>query len=249
MKRIVGTSYSLGIAHFKLRNEGSYFGIIWYLLNPILMFILLLAVFSERLGNDIDNYPLYLLLGIIMFNFFQAITSESTKVIRRDRGMIRSIRFPHESLIGSIVIVALFSHFFETIVMIIFLLIFDLSLFGLLFYPLIILLFSLFSLGVSLILSSIAVYFVDLDNLWSFGMKLLWLATPIFYSIPDSGGLYLMNLINPLYYFITLSRHIIVYHELPPSWILIGTLGFTIISLVMGLIIFKMISKKFAEMV
>lgn len=247
--RILGTSYSLGIAHFKLRNEGSYLGILWYLLNPILMFLLLLTIFSERLGNDIDNYPLYLLLGIIMFNFFQAVTAESTKVIRRDRGVIRSIKFPLESLIGSIVLVAVFSHFFEAMILVLFLLIFELPLIGLLAYPIVLLVFSIFLLGISLILSSIAVYFVDLDNIWAFATKLLWLATPIFYSIDSGEALYMLNLVNPLYYFITVSRYMVVYHELPPLWMALVTILFTAISITAGMWTFKISSKKFAEMV
>jgi ABC-type polysaccharide/polyol phosphate export permease len=248
-KRILGTSYSLGIAHFKLRNEGSYLGIFWYLLNPVLMFLLLLAIFSKSLGNDIENYPLYLLLGIIMFNFFQAVTSESTKILRRDRGLLRTIKFPHESLIGSIVLVAIFSHLFEMMILVIFLLIFKLPLVGLLLYPVILLVYSIFCLGVSLILSSIAVYFVDLDNIWIFASRLLWLATPIFYENEIGSNLDLFNRINPLYYFITLTRYLVVYNKVPPYLIIAGTLGFTLVSILYGLLIFKRMSRKFAEMV
>jgi len=249
IRRILGTSYSLGVSHFKLRNEGSYLGIFWYLLNPILMFILLLAIFSKSLGSEIENYPLYLLLGIIMFNFFQAVTAESTRVIRRDRGILRSIKFPQESLIGSTVLVAIFSHIFEMMILVVFLLVFKLPITGLLFYPLILVLFSLFSLGVSLVLSSIAVYIVDLDNLWMFGTKLLWFATPLFYEVKSPQPLYYLNLFNPLYYFITLSRYIVVNTELPPLWIIIGTLDFTLFSLMFGLVVFRSKSKKVAELI
>jgi ABC-type polysaccharide/polyol phosphate export permease len=213
------------------------------------MFLLLLAIFSKSLGDEIENYPLYLLLGIIMFNFFQAVTSESTKVLRRDRGLLRTIKFPHESLIGSIVLVAVFSHFFEMMILVIFLLIFKLPLVGLLFYPVILVVYSIFCLGVSLILSSIAVYFVDLDNIWIFASKLLWLATPIFYSIESGSMLSLLNRLNPLYYFITLTRHVVVYHEIPPYLIIAGTMGFTLVSILYGLLIFRWTSRKFAEMV
>ncbi|MBD3260723.1 MAG: ABC transporter permease, partial [Candidatus Altiarchaeales archaeon] len=73
-KRLWGLSLSIAEAEFKLRNEGSYLGILWYLLEPLLMFILLLFVFSKSLGQDIPHYPLYLLVGIIVFNFFQKVT-------------------------------------------------------------------------------------------------------------------------------------------------------------------------------
>ena len=117
------------------------------------------------------------------------------------------------------------------------------------YVAIILLVFGLFSLGVSLILSSIAVYFVDLDNIWIFASRLLWLATPIFYSHESGSILFIMNRLNPLYYFITLTRHIVVYNELPSLWIIIGTLGFTAASISWGMVIFKRSSKKFAEMV
>ena len=156
-----------------------------------------------------------------------------------------------QSMIGSIVLVAVFSHLFELVILIIFLLFFKIPLIGLLVYPLILILFSIFSLGVSLILSSIAVYFVDLDNIWMFASRLLWLGTPILWSLEKDSKIYVkvFEMINPLYYFITLTRHIVVYHESPPLWIIFGTLGFTFLSITLGLLVFKISSKKIAEMV
>ncbi|MCH7640633.1 ABC transporter permease [Patescibacteria group bacterium] len=96
-------SLALAKANFKLRNEGTYLGILWYLLNPLLLFALLFLIFFDRLGQNIEQYPLYLLLGIIMFNFFQQATTEATKIIDQNRHLIKSINFPKESLIASII--------------------------------------------------------------------------------------------------------------------------------------------------
>ena len=144
IKQFLGLSFSLAVSEFKLRNEGSYLGIFWYLLNPVLMFILLMAVFSANLGTGIPSYPIYLLIGIIMFNFFQKTTIESTKIIMQHNAMIKSIKFPHNALIGSIVLKTLFSHFFEIIVLAVFLVLFGVPLSGLIFYPLILVFFCLF---------------------------------------------------------------------------------------------------------
>ena len=76
LKKFIELSFALAKAQFKLRNEGSYLGIFWYILNPIFIFSLLLLIFSTRVGQGIPHYPLYLLLGIIMFNFFQTATIE-----------------------------------------------------------------------------------------------------------------------------------------------------------------------------
>ena len=68
IKRFWDLSFYLAKSGFKLRNEGSYLGIIWYLLNPILFFCLLFVVFSQSLGSEIENYAIYLFIGIIIFN-------------------------------------------------------------------------------------------------------------------------------------------------------------------------------------
>lgn len=242
-------SFEIAKSSFKLRNEGSYLGIFWYLLNPLLLFLLLLLVFSDRLGNNIPSYPLYLLLGIILFNFFQQSTIESTRVIVRDYSeLIKSINFPREALVFGITLRSIFSHFFEFILFLVFMLIFKNSIAGIIFYPLILIMFFIFIFGFSLLLSSLTVYFMDLDNIWNFFVRLLWLATPIFYSIGGQNRLFIANLLNPLYYFITLSRELIIYARLPEPWIILGALFYSLLSLLSGLLVFNKLKTKFAEM-
>ncbi len=250
IKQVFGLSFQLAKAGFKLRNEGSYLGILWYLLNPLLLFLLLLLVFSDRLGNNIPNYPIYLLLGIIIFNFFQNSTAESAKIITRDYGgIIKSINFPRESLIGSLVLKNLFSHLFEIILLIVFILIFKSSLAGLVFYPIILLFFCMFIFGACLILSSLTVYLVDLENIWFFGSRLIWLGTPIFYVIGGQTRLFYINLLNPLYYFITIAREIIIHSRIPELWMIFGAIGYSLLFLLAGMIIFNKLKVKFAEMI
>lgn len=249
IKEVLGLSFAIAKAEFKLRNEGSYLGILWYLLNPLLMFVLLVLVFSDRLGNKIPHYPLYLLLGIIIFNFFQQATTESTKTINDNRFIIKSIDFPRESLIGTIVLSGLFSHIFEIIVFTLFLIFYEISIIYIFFYVFILVFLFIFIFGVSLILSSISVYFVDLENIWRFASRLLWLATPIFYAIGGQTRLFIFNLFNPLYYFITIARDIIIYTKMPQIWMIMGMMGYSLIALVLGIIIFGKLKKRFAEMI
>ena len=178
IKSILGLSLALAKAEFKERNEGSYLGIFWYLLNPLLLFILLLLVFSDRLGTHIPSYPLYLLLGIIIFNFFQRATIDSTKVIREHRWLIKSINFSRASLISAVALRTLFSHIFEIILFIVFVLLFKRSITGVIFYPLILAFFYIFIFGASLILSSLTIYFTDMEHIWTFASRLIWLGTP-----------------------------------------------------------------------
>ncbi|MCX6760298.1 MAG: ABC transporter permease, partial [Candidatus Nealsonbacteria bacterium] len=85
IRHILALSFVFAKVKFKLKNEGSYLGIFWYLLSPILTFLILFFIFSDRLGNDIYLYPIYLLLGIIIFNFFQYTTLEAARNIHEDK--------------------------------------------------------------------------------------------------------------------------------------------------------------------
>ena len=247
-KSILGLGFVLAKANFKLRNEGSYLGIFWYLLNPLLVFGLLYLVFSDRLGGDIPQYPIYLLIGVIVFNFFQGATTESVKIIIGDyRGVIKSINFPRESLIIAIVIKNLFSHFFEIIFLIAVLIFFHVSLIGMLYYLPILFLLCLFIFGMSLFIAFLTVYFLDLESIWSFAMRLLWLATPIFYSISGQIRLYYLNLLNPMYYFITVARDVIAYNKVPDNLLIFGMIFYTLLSFSIGIFTFNILKNKFAE--
>jgi ABC-type polysaccharide/polyol phosphate export permease len=242
-----GLSFSLAKFRFKLKNEGSYLGIIWYLLSPLLLFMLLFFIFNDRMGNNIPKYPLYLLTGIIMFNFFQSATLEATTAVLNNRGLIKSIKFQRESLIFSELLKALFSHIFEVAVFIIFMVIFKVNLAWMIVYPVIIAFFFIFIYGISLALSAFTVHVNDVQNIWSFVTKLFWFATPIFYAIGGQTRLFMLNLVNPLYYFITIARETLVYNRMPELWMMIAAGIFSLSSFIIGFLIFNKSKKKFAE--
>jgi len=250
IKKIASLSFQIAKVEFKLRNEGSYLGVLWYLLNPALMFVLLLAIFNDRLGGDIQHYPLYLLLGIIMFNFFQSVTAESTRtIIREHHYLIKSIDFPRESLIVAVVLKNLFSHFLEIALFAIVTLILGANPLPIIYYLPVLALLAAFVFGSSLILASLTVYFVDLGNIWDFALKLIWLGTPIFYSIGGQTRLFWANLANPMYYFITLARDLVVYGRTPDWWLPLGAIAWTIASFAVGIIVFGKLKIKFAELI
>ncbi len=249
IKNFAGLSLSLAKAEFKLRNEGSYLGIIWYLLDPLLMFLVLLIIFSGRMGEEIIHYPMYLLLGIVMFNFFQKVTLESTRMIREHRHIIKSIKFPHKVLNSSVVLKTLLSHLFEMIVIAAFLVYYGVGLKGLLLYPLILIPFTVFIFSASIILSSLYVYFVDIENIWAFLSRILWFATPIFYSTEPGTRLYTVGLLNPLFYFLTVARDVVVYGQTPETWLIAGGVGYTLITLLIGTILFKKLDKRLPELI
>jgi len=249
IKRIFGISLSIAKAEFKVKNEGTWLGILWYLISPLVTFLFLLGIFQNRLGTNIPNYPLYLLLGIVMFNYFQKIGDLCVRIVRTNAWLIRSMNFPTEALVISSIINSIFSHFFEVIILIIFLLFFKIPIIALLFYPLILIFLSIFALGFGLILASLGAYFFDLNNIWGYVSKLIWFATPIFYAIGTSTYLFYLNLFNPLFYFITIARDLIIYNRIPELWMMLVTIFYCLFFLLLGLILFNKLKIKFAEIV
>lgn len=246
-KGLLGISLSFAKANFKLRNEGSYLGIIWYLLEPILFLIILLAIRGVTGQGGIGYYPVYLFLGLIMYNFFMNVTTNSTNSIQSKSKFVKNMILQRESLVLSTSFQFVFSHMFELIILIALMIFYNVPLINILFYPLIFVVFFAFTIGTSLILATIGVFVNDLKNVWAVFSRILWFATPIFYAINSKGLISIINYINPLTHFLNISRDIIIYGRTPN---LEGTLLLILISVVIfgvGIFIFGRYKSRFAE--
>ena len=246
--KILSLSYSLAKANFKVRNEGSYLGILWYLLNPLSFFIIFLylrgILFSS---SDTIYYPVYLMVGLIMFNFFSQAVSSSINLIRNNSGYIKSIKIPYEVFILSTVFQAVFSHIFELFLVAILFVYFHISLIGIIWYLGIFIFFGIFVLGLCFLFSTIGLYFNDFGNIWSIVSQLLFFITPVFYTINIESHINISNLFNPLFYFLTTTRDVAIYNTFPPIWIFIILILSSALSLVIGLFFFTKFKQRFAE--
>ena len=119
LRKILRLSLSLAVVDFKLRNERSSFGLLWYLLEPVLSFIILLSLGKMLVPHKIPYYPAYLFCGLIIFNFFGLITSASALAFPSRAGFIKSMIIPKEPFIISILIYFIPSHFLETTILIV----------------------------------------------------------------------------------------------------------------------------------
>lgn len=250
LKDIIRVSISLAKVNFRLRIEGSYLGIFWYLLNPLILFLVLYFVKKTAFaGIEIPFYPLYLLIGIAGFNFFKQAITESIDVINTNPDYIKSTnKIAPESLVMAVVFQAVFSHIFELALIIALAIYFKVSLIGFLLYPFIFGLFFLLTLGISFIFATIGAYINDLDNIWIILSQLLLLVTPIFYSIAAGTLIYKVNLLNPLFYFLEITRQLIIYNSLPSDLLMIMMTILSFASLTIGILVFSKHKKKFAEL-
>lgn len=236
--------------NFKQQSQGKILGRLWHVLNPLLAFSTLFIIFAGPTGKDIAYFPLYLLLGIIIFNIFLQTTNSAVSAIRENRGVILSVNFPQESLISSLTLNHLFVHIIEMIIFAIGLIIMKLPLTMLLVYPLIMTGIGLFTYGVALLVSAIAVYVLDIELLWHHGVRLAWFATPIFYAYPQDSFLLQLNYwLNPMYQYITIARNILIEARAPETPLIILATAYTVGVLIIGTIVFKKAKHKFAEIV
>lgn len=246
-KSILGVSLSFAKANFKLRNEGSYLGILWYLLEPILFLIILLAIRGVNGNGKVNYYPVFLFLGLIMYNFFMNITTNATTCIQSKSKFVKNMVLPKEPLVLSTVIQFIFSHLFELIILVVLMIYFKVNILALWLYLPIFAIFLIFTIGVSFILATMGVFINDLKNVWSVFSRLLFFITPIYYDYNAKGSISLINYINPLTHFLNISREIVIYQKMPA---LRGTILIVLISLItfaLGIFIFNKYKRKFAE--
>ncbi|HMT18923.1 MAG TPA: ABC transporter permease [Candidatus Saccharibacteria bacterium] len=177
---------------FKLRYQGSILGYAWSLLRPLFMFAILYTVFTRvfSVGKSVENYPIFLLIGIVMWNFFSEITQQSLGSIVNRGDLIRKIKIPRWLIIISASIAGLINLGLNLIVVLVIALMSHMNLLSTSWMlPLYILELYIFGLGISLILSSLFVKYRDVSYIWEVVLQAGFYATPILYPITHSESL------------------------------------------------------------
>jgi len=245
---------------FKLRYQGSVLGYAWSLLRPLLMFVILYVVFTKflKIGSDIKYYPVYLLLGIVLWNFFNEMTTRSlTSVV--DRGdLLRKILIPRWIIVLSSSIAALINLVLNMVVIAIFMVISGVDITMNVFWlPLIIVEVYLFGLGLSLFLATVFVKFRDVSYIWEVLLQAGFYLTPILYPLTVVHNITFQKLLllNPMAQAIQDARYSLVNPEqtITPHQVFNGGYYILIPYVIVGVILvvgvwyFKKRSKYFAE--
>lgn len=247
MKHSLFVLKSLVSKDFKLKYRRSILGVLWSVLNPLLMMIVLSAVFSFMFRFQIENYPLYLILGQVLFSLMtDATTSAMTSIIDASP-LLKKVRvekmvFPLEKVVFGLVNFAI-SLIAVLAVMVFFQVI---PTWRVLLIPVMLIFVSLFCVGLGLLLSSLAVFFRDVIHLWGVVTTAWMYATPIFYPLellPDT----LQNLMvwNPMYQYITYFRDIMMNGVTPSLETHLVCFGMAAITFLVGLIAFRKTEHKF----
>lgn len=242
------TLTSLISRDFKLKYRRSVLGVVWSVLNPLLMMCVLAAVFSFFLRfSSIENYPLYLILGNTLFGVMSDSTSAAMTSIIESSSLLKKIRiekmiFPLEKVLFALVnfcfaliAVAAVMIFFQVMPTV-----------NILFLPLLLVYVLLFSAGLSFLLSALAVFFRDVCHLWSVIITAWTYATPLFYPVeilPD--WMVAIEQFNPMYYYVTYFRDIVLWGQTPGLEFNLICLAFAVITFAVGFLVFRKLQKRF----
>lgn len=244
---------------FKLRYQGSVLGYAWSLLRPLLLFLILYVVFVRflKIGATIPHFPVYLLLGIVIWNFFAEMTAQSLGSIVARGDLIRKINIPRWVIVMSSSLSALINLFLNLLVVVIFLLINHVDLLKTtLLLPLILIEVYIFALGVSLFLAAAYVKYRDVNYIWEVILQAGFYLTPILYPITLITNHTLQKLIflNPMTQTIQDARYSSITHQTTTISQVYGggaakfiPYALSVLVLVLGLAYFRHQSKSFAE--
>ena len=246
---------------FKLRYQGSILGYLWAIIRPLLMFGILYLVFAKflRFGAEIPHYPVYLLVGTVLWNFFTECTNQGIQslIIRSD--LMRKISFPKWIIVLSATATALINLGINLVVIIIFSLLSGVELsWTWLLVPLLIFELYLLSFGLALFLGSINVKFRDVGSIWEVVIQALFYAIPIIYPLsmvvaysPLAANILMLN---PIAQVIQDVRYNLITTETLTVWNLFENPLFCVIPLcnvviftTLGILVFNRKSKYFAE--
>ena len=231
--------YQLTKANIKLQDENSILGVLWYILGPLFLFAIILFVFSQRLGSNVNHYPLYLLMGIVTWNFFVTGSSRCMTVLSGNAALLKSLPIKIEILLISAVLYTFITHVFELIMFGLFMYWYQVTPGYIALYFIVLFIGFIFTLGVGFFLSSLYVLMRDVEQIWSVLTRAWWFATPIFYvPTPGGRGEYISQF-NPLYYMVHLPRELLIYHRIPPISDFAVFTAFALITFVIGYSIFN----------
>lgn len=231
------------------KYKNSVLGVLWSFLYPLLQIAVYAIVFPLIMRSNMENYTVFVCCGLIPWNFFSTAISRSSFTMIENGNILKKVYFPREILPISVVTSEAVNFVISTIIILAFVLGTGMGLtWYVIFYPVILLIQYILLIGISLFVSSITVYFRDLQHFIGIALQLLFYATPIVYTtniIPESYQWILR--LNPMTFIIDGYRSIFYYQQ-QPDFISLGiTLLVSLILCVVGYLLFSKLQKRFAE--
>jgi ABC-2 type transport system permease protein len=209
-RRSLDLLYLMAVTEFRRSYLGTALGYLWSLGRPLMLFGVLLTVFTQafNLGDRVTNYPMLLLFNIVLFSFFQEATSQAVTSIVTQESVVRKTQFPRLVIPLSVVLTSVFNLAVNLVVVLVFLLVGGVSpVWTWLLLPLVLGLLLILTAAVAVLLSALYPRFRDTGIIWGVAATALFYATPVLYPIEIvSGTLRDIISINPLAPLFELAR-------------------------------------------
>lgn len=232
------------------KYKGSFLGVLWSFVNPLLMTLVYAIVFPLILRNTAEHYVTYLVIGILPWNYFTTVISQGTNTVLANGGIVKKVYFPREILPISVNFSGVINFLISCLVLCLFLIFSGIGFsWKIVFFPIVLLAEFLLLQGIIFITSAINVYIRDLEYIINFIISMLFYATPILYSSDmfiGSGIEWLVRW-NPIAIIINSYRDIFYYQVLPNFKMLAIVILVGFIIFYLGLKVFRKLEKGFAE--
>ena len=231
------------------RYKNSFLGVLWSFLNPLLQLLVYSVIFGALLAGGDKTYPIYICVALIPWTYFTTAITQAAFTVIGNADIIKKVYFPREILPVSVVTSGAVNFIISTIIILAFVIFSGVGLsWYILLYPFILLIQYVLLLGIGFIVSSVTVYFRDLEHIIGVVLMAAFYATPIVYKLEQlPHTLQILVNLNPMTHLINAYRDIFYYHQMPNMEILITLLGISLVLTVVGYFIFKKLQKGFAE--
>jgi ABC-2 type transport system permease protein len=220
-KRFLELLYLISVTEFKKAYFGTALGYVWSLVRPLMLFSVLLFVFTQvfRLGSQVEHYPVLLLFNVVLFTFFQEVTSASVTSVVGQEGIVRKTQFPRLVIPLAVVLTGLFNLGLNLIAVFAFILAFGVSpTWSWLTLPLLVLALTVLATAAAMLLSSLYVRYRDVQIIWSVLVTTLFYATPLLYPLEIvPSRFHDVIFLNPLTGLFVQARHWIIDPSAPTA--------------------------------
>jgi lipopolysaccharide transport system permease protein len=239
------------VSDLKVKYQSSVLGFAWSLLNPLLMMLVLYFVFSNVFRFEVENFALYILIGIIVWRFLVNGTMTAMGSIVGRPGLVTKIFIPRQILVLSSVLSAFISSILEFLVLIPLLFILGAGVtVYILFFPIVHVIYLLLVYGVSLFLASLYVYYRDLNQIWDVVLQAGFFLSPIVYPISVIPTAYIgYYMLNPMTMLMDIYRDFLLYGNMPSFLSISMVFVAGCLIAFFGSLLFHRLERRFAEVI
>lgn len=229
------------VRDIKLKYRRSVIGLLWSILNPLLMMVVITAVFQNLFRFEIENFAVYYLTGWVVFNFVTEATSGAMTSVISASALIRKVYIPKYIFPMQKCIFSFVNMLFSLVALFVVMLIFKVKFaWSILLIPIPLFLALIFAIGLGMFLSTVAVFLRDMIHLYSVFTVVWMYLTPIIY--PENilvGVMQTIMKLNPMYYYVDCFRQLTLYGTLPGMDTFLAMCGCAATSMLLGVIVFK----------